>query len=129
MQIVKCCGGLPLALKVIGSSLCGRSEEEWHCRLTKWSGGQFFCSSDTELLGQLQKSLEFQDDKVIKDCFMDLGSFPEDQRIHVAALIDMRAELYEVEEDGILAIANLQELTTRNLANLVMARYAGFLFQ
>ena len=77
MQIVKGCGGLPLALKVIGSSLCGRSEEEWHCRLTEWSGGQFICSSDTELLGQLQKSLEFQDDKFIKDCFMDLGSFPE----------------------------------------------------
>nr|POE89714.1 putative disease resistance protein [Quercus suber] len=121
-KIVKGCGGLPLALKVIGSSLCGRSEEEWHYRLTKWSGGQFFCSSDTELLGQLQKSLEFQDDKVIKDCFMDLGSFPEDQRIHAAALIDMWAELYELDEDGILAIANLQELTTRNLANLVMAR-------
>ncbi|XP_030975082.1 probable disease resistance protein At5g66900 isoform X4 [Quercus lobata] len=121
-KIVKGCGGLPLALKVIGSSLCGRSEEEWHCRLTKWSGGQFFCSSDTELLGQLQKSLEFQDDKVIKDCFMDLGSFPEDQRIHAAALIDMWAELYELDEDGILAIANLRELTTRNLANLVMAR-------
>ena len=60
---------------------------------------------------------------------MDLASFPEDQRIHAAALIDMWAELYELDEDGILAIANLQELTTRNLANLVMARYAGFLFQ
>uniref|UniRef100_A0A7N2LZN9 RPW8 domain-containing protein n=1 Tax=Quercus lobata TaxID=97700 RepID=A0A7N2LZN9_QUELO len=78
-------------------------------------------TSDIELLGQLQKSLEFQDDKVIKDCFMDLGSFPEDQRIYAAALIDMWAELYELDEDGIHAIANLLELTTRNLANLVMA--------
>ena len=57
---------------------------------------------------------------------MDLGSFPEDQRIPAAALIDMWAELYELDEDGIQAIANLQELTIRNLASLVMARYAGF---
>ena len=58
---------------------------------------------------------------------MDLGSFPEDQRIPAAALIDMWAELYKLDEDGIHAIANLQELDIRNLASLVMARYAGFL--
>ena len=92
----------------------------------KWSDGRSFVSSDAELLACLQKSLEFQNDKDnIEDCFMDLGSFPEDQRIPVAALIDMWAELYGLDEDGIHAIANLQELTTRNLASLVMARYAG----
>ena len=92
----------------------------------KWSDGQSFLSSDAELLACLQKSLEFQYDKDnIEDCFMDLGSFPEDQRIPVAALIDMWVELYELDEDGIHAIANLQELTTRNLASLVMAKYAG----
>ena len=93
-----------------------------------WSDGQFFFNSDTEkLLDHLQKSLEFPKDKItIKECFMDLGSFPEDQRIPVAALIDMWAELYELDEDG--AIANLHELTTLNLASLVMSRYIGFLF-
>ena len=85
-----------------------------------------FLSSDAELLACLQKSLEFQYDKDnIEDCFMDLGSFPEDQRIPVAALIDMWVELYELDEDGIHAIANLQEHTTWNLASLVMTRYAG----
>ena len=92
----------------------------------KWSDGRSFLSSDAELLACLQKSLEFQYDKdSIEDCFMDLGSFPEDQRIPVAALIDMWVELYELDEDGIHAIANLQELTTRNLASLAMAKYAG----
>nr|XP_023879399.1 probable disease resistance protein At5g66900 [Quercus suber] len=92
-------------------------------KIVKGCGGfHWLLNSDTELLGQLQKRLEFQDDKVIKDCFMDLGSFPEDQRIYAAALINMWAKLYELDEDGIHAIANLQELTTRNLANLVMAR-------
>ena len=95
-----------------------------------WSEGIFFLNSDTDkLLDNLQKSLEFPKDKItIKECFMDLGSFPEDQRIPIAALIDMWTELYELDEGGIHAIANLHELTTRNLASLVMSRYAGFLF-
>ena len=127
LQIVRGCGGFPLVIKVIGGSLCGQHAVVWHSRLMKWSDGQFYFSSDTELLAHLQKSLEFSDDKVIiKECFMDLGSFPEDQRIPAAALIDMWAELYELDEDGIQTIANLQELTIRNLASLVMARYAGF---
>ena len=94
-----------------------------------WSDGQFFFNSDTgKLLDHLQKSLEFPKDKfTIKECFMDLGSFPEDQRIPIAALIDMWAELYELDEGGIHAIANLHELTTRNLASLVMSRYVKFL--
>ena len=102
----------------------------WTSRLKKWSNGQSFLGSDAKLLlGHLESSLEFLDDKVIiKECFMDLGSFPEDQRVPAAILIDMWAELYELGEDGIHAIAHLQELTTRNLASLVMAGYAGFLF-
>ena len=95
-----------------------------------WSDGQFFFNSDTKLLDNLQKSLEFPDDKVnIKNCFVDLGSFPEDQRIPAAALIDMWAELCELDEDGIHAIAILEELTNRNLARLVMARYALLLIR
>ena len=129
LQIVKGCGGFPLALKMIGSSLRGRCAEEWRSRLLKWPDSQFFRNSEIGLVDQLQKSLEFPNDKFfIKDCFMDLGLFPEDQRIYVAALIDMWAELYELDEDGIHAIANLQELTTLNLASLVLVRYAGFLF-
>nr|POE99881.1 putative disease resistance protein [Quercus suber] len=50
------------------------------------------------------------------------GSFREDQRIHVLALIDVWQELYKHDEDGIDAIAILHELTSRNLANLVMTR-------
>ena len=55
---------------------------------------------------------------------MDLGSFREDQRIPVLALIDVWQELYKHDEDGIddIAIAILHELTSRNLANLVMTR-------
>nr|POE89709.1 putative disease resistance protein [Quercus suber] len=65
--------------------------------------------------------LEFPDDKIIiKECFLDLCSFWAEQRIPATTLIDMWAELYEL--DGIHAIAYLQELTIRNLAKLVMTR-------
>ena len=60
---------------------------------------------------------------------MDLGSFYAEQRISAAILIDMWEELYELDEDGIQAIANLQELTNRNLASFVMSRYASLLFR
>ncbi|XP_030974658.1 probable disease resistance protein At5g66900 [Quercus lobata] len=121
-KIVKGCGGFPLVLQVIGGSLRGEHAVVWKSRLMKWSSGQSFLGSDAKLLGHLESSLEFSDDKVIiKECFLDLGSFPEDQRIPTAILIDMWAELYELDEDGIHAIAHLRELTTRNLASLVMA--------
>ena len=54
---------------------------------------------------------------------MDLGSFPEDQRIPVAALIDMWAELHKLDEVGNSAIHNLHNIATQNLANLVRKRY------
>jgi len=52
---------------------------------------------------------------------MDLGSFPEDQRIPATTLIDMWAELYNLDEDD--AIANLHELSDRNLIEVVVTRY------
>ena len=125
LQIVGVCGGIPLLLEFTGYSLREKRAEEWGRRLMKCRDDQSFHGSDAEQLACLQNFLEFQfDEDNIKDFFMDLGSFTEDQRIPAAAFIDMWAELYELDEDGILAIANLHELTTLNLASLVLARYA-----
>ncbi|XP_062156398.1 probable disease resistance protein At5g66900 [Alnus glutinosa] len=121
-KILKVCGGFPLALKVIGRSLCGQSTEVLKSWVKKWSSGHSILDSNRDLLGCLKKSLDFVDDEVIKKCFLDLGLFPEDQRIPVAALIDMWAELYELDQEGIDAIAKLHEITSRNLASLVVAR-------
>ncbi|KAG7991166.1 hypothetical protein I3843_02G061700 [Carya illinoinensis] len=124
-KIVKGCGGFPLALKVVGKSLCGQSAATWHLRVAKWSHGYSILDTDIdiELLECLQSSLEFKgNEMILRECFMDLGSFLEDQKIPVAALIDMWSELYELVEDGIHVIANLHEINTRNLANLVVTR-------
>nr|XP_023887465.1 probable disease resistance protein At5g66900 [Quercus suber]POE67358.1 putative disease resistance protein [Quercus suber] len=122
-KIVRGCGGLPIALKVIGGSLSGQPAEVWHNTLTRWSDGHSIFESDTEVFACLQKSLEFSTDKIIlKDYFMNLGSFPEDQKIPVTALIDICTELHEPNKDDVHVIANLHELNTRNLASLEMTR-------
>ncbi|RXI07205.1 hypothetical protein DVH24_026341 [Malus domestica] len=75
--------------------------------------------SKTELLLRLQSSIDSLDGKeaIIRECFTDLVSFPEDQRISAAAFINTWAELYKLDED-FLFIKNLHKLATRGLAHL-----------
>lgn len=121
LQMVKCCRGFPLVISVVGKSLCRKSAAEWRKRLRECSKAVSILSHD-EILDCLQSSVEaFNDDVVAKECFMDLGSFPEDQRIPATTLIDMWAELYNLDEDD--AIANLHELSDRNLIEVVVTRY------
>ncbi|KAL0005080.1 hypothetical protein SO802_012641 [Lithocarpus litseifolius] len=118
-KMLKGCGGFPLALEVIGGSFRGQSAEVQLSRLRKWSIDDIM--SNIDLHKCLQRSLEFSGPEVkFKKFFTDLGSFPEDRRTYAAALIDMWAELYNLGEDGVDAIATLQELNIRHLASLVM---------
>ncbi|ONH96598.1 hypothetical protein PRUPE_7G139600 [Prunus persica] len=122
-QMVERCKGFPLAIKVLGRSLCGQPIEIWKKRVIEWTRGSTVHDSEAELLLCLQSSLEALDKEmaIIKECFLDLGSFPEDQRIPAAALIDIWEELYDLDEDT-ECIANLYELTKRSLANVVVTR-------
>ncbi|XP_068345324.1 probable disease resistance protein At5g66900 [Pyrus communis] len=122
-KIVERCKGFPLAITVAGRSLCGQPIEIWQKRELDWSKGFTFLDSETELLFILEQSLDALDKEMvaIKECFLDLGAFPEDQRIPAAALIDIWAELYDLDTD-IECIANLHKLTERSLANLVVTR-------
>ncbi|KAI8031767.1 putative disease resistance protein [Camellia lanceoleosa] len=124
-KIVRGCGGFPLALEVVGKSLKGESEVTWNSRLNRWLEGQSIFYSDaapngaTDILNRLQTTLDALDAK-IKECYLDLASFPEDQRIPAMALVDMWVELYNLDE--VSAFANIHELSDRNLLNLVPAR-------
>ena len=126
MQIVRGCGGLPIALKVIGGSLRGRPVEFWRSTLMRWSDDDYsIFEYDKDVLATLEKSLEFSDEKsILKEYFMDLGSFPEDQRISATALIDMWTEIHEPNQNDVHVTADLHELTTRNWASLVKTRFA-----
>ncbi|XP_009335764.2 probable disease resistance protein At5g66900 isoform X2 [Pyrus x bretschneideri] len=119
-KILERCKGFPLAIEVVGRSLRGQPLETWKKIVCKWSKGFSLLDSETQLLLCLEKTLE--DEMVaIKECFLDLGSFPEDQRIPATALIDIWAELYD-EDSDVECVANLYELTKRSLANLVVTR-------
>ncbi|XP_059623791.1 probable disease resistance protein At5g66900 [Cornus florida] len=120
-EIVSGCRGFPLSLTVVGGSLCGKPELFWRRMLKKWSEGQSIFDSNSELLIPLQTSVDALDEETnARECFLDLVSFPDDQRIPATALIDMGVELYNLDEDD--ALANIYELSTRNLVNLVLTR-------
>ncbi|XP_059670919.1 probable disease resistance protein At5g66900 [Cornus florida] len=131
--IVRGCGGFPLALYVVGGSLHGQPEVIWTRRRMQLSNESYERQSifdlNSELLFRLKSSIDALDEKThVKECFLDLGSFPENQRIRVAALMDMWTELYNLDEDGIYALGNIHELSSRNLVNVELTRYFTFLF-
>lgn len=126
-EIVKGCKGFPLALRVVGLSLGDKHEVFWKTTLDKWSKGESnILDTNSELLQKLKTSLdaldEEEDMEVVKECFLDLGSFPEDQKIPATALMDMWVELYDLDEEDMYTYKNLLELSTRNLLNLVPMR-------
>ncbi|XP_050373148.1 probable disease resistance protein At5g66900 isoform X2 [Argentina anserina] len=120
-KIVERCMGFPLAITVVGRSLCGQPTEIWQKRVMEWSKGSSVLETEHDLCNCLQSSLDDLNEEkpLLGECFIDLGLFPEDKRIPAAVLIDMWAELYGIHED-ISSIVNLYELTSRSLANLVV---------
>lgn len=53
----------------------------------------------------------------VKECFLDLGSFPEDKKIPLDVLINIWMEIHDLEEVDAYAI--LVELSNKNLLTLV----------
>ncbi|KAI9088944.1 hypothetical protein K1719_029223 [Acacia pycnantha] len=122
-EVVRGCKGSPLAIEVIGGLLCKQPFEVWQ-KMKELLLSKSIFDSNTDLLHRLQTSLEVMGDKfpVKKECFMDLGLFPEDKMIPVDTLIDMWAEQYNLDEGGIEAMAIIHELTNSNLAKTVIRR-------
>ncbi|XVF74154.1 hypothetical protein PTKIN_Ptkin13bG0037300 [Pterospermum kingtungense] len=122
-QIVKECKGLPLALKVIGASLRDQPEMYWASARKRLSRGEPICEShEHKLLERMALSVEYLNKKV-KECFLDLGSFPEDKKIPLDVLINMWIELHGIDEEDAFAI--LVELSDKNLLTLVKDARTG----
>ncbi|KAK4262262.1 hypothetical protein QN277_027844 [Acacia crassicarpa] len=122
-EVVRSCKGLPLAIKVIARSLCQQPEETWQKMVKLWSQGHSILDSNSNLLNFLQGSLSvLEGEPIIRECFKDLGLFPEDQKIPATALIDMWAELYKLDDDGKEAMNIINKLVSLNLANLLVTR-------
>ncbi|CAN1225321.1 Probable disease resistance protein At5g66900 [Linum grandiflorum] len=119
-HIVKSCKGFPLLISVVGKSLLGKPAADWRNRAKECSKTASFLEN-VEVLNCLKKSVDALDDKqAIKECYMDLGLFPEDTKMPATALLDIWVELHGLEDD--YAISNLYELSFRNLVDLVVIR-------
>ncbi|KAI4327492.1 hypothetical protein L6164_019945 [Bauhinia variegata] len=120
-EIVRGCSNSPLVLKVIGKSLCQQHPVVWQSQAKKLSRGHSILDSSTYLLECLWKSFDVSDpEAIIKECFMDLGLFPEDQRIPAATLVDMWAELYDEDADDLNAMEKIYQLANRNVVDIVV---------
>ncbi|GMJ02640.1 ADR1-like 1 [Hibiscus trionum] len=125
-QIVNECKGLPLALKVIGASLQDQPEMYWINARKRLSRGEPICEShENKLLDRMETSVECLKKKV-KECFLDLGSFPEDKKIPLDVLVNTWVEIHNIDEEEAFAI--LMELSEKNLLTLVKDARAGDAF-
>ncbi|RHN54077.1 hypothetical protein MtrunA17_Chr5g0402751 [Medicago truncatula] len=95
---VTACKGLPLALEVISGTLRNQPFETWQNMKERLTCQSILESNRKDLLC-LQQSFDISED-IDKECFMDMGLFPEDQRIPVTVLIDMWAVLHDFNEDS-----------------------------
>ncbi|KAH9319729.1 hypothetical protein KI387_021498 [Taxus chinensis] len=116
MEVQVECEGLPLALKVIGSSLHGEPCVAWESAKNKLSKGKSISDYHKEgLLECLETSIDFLDD-VARECFLDLGAFPQGKKVCADALLDIWIYHRKLEWQDTFVI--LLELASRNLLNL-----------
>ncbi|KAL5206682.1 hypothetical protein ABZP36_034891 [Zizania latifolia] len=116
-QVAAECRGLPLALKVIGASLRDQPPKIWLSAKNRLSRGEAISDShETKLLERMAASIECLSGKV-RECFLDLGCFPEDKKIPLDVLINIWMEIHDMDEPDAFAI--LVELSNKNLLTLV----------
>eukprot|EP01018_Ginkgo_biloba_P002523 Gb_38650 [translate_table: standard] len=116
-QVLAECKGLPLALKVIGSSLQDQPLPVWQSARNKLLQAESISDYHKDgLLKCMATSIDILEDEV-RECFLDLGAFPEDRKISVDALLDLWIYLHDLEWQDAYTI--LMELASRNLLNLV----------
>eukprot|EP00253_Pinus_taeda_P002508 PITA_02508 len=115
-QVQAECKGLPLALKVIGSSLHGQPLPAWERAKNKLLNGEPVSDYHKEgLLRVLETSIDVLDEET-RVCFLDLGSFPEDRKICAESLLDIWVYVRKMDWQDAFVI--LLELASRNLLNL-----------
>ncbi|CAM6018400.1 unnamed protein product, partial [Sphagnum balticum] len=88
------CKGLPLALKVIGGSMVGKTTpQEWEFQLNCLRESRELPEQQEEeaLFGRLKLSYDNLDNDypVSKECFLSFAAFPEDRKVEMGELIKL----------------------------------------
>ncbi|XP_058114483.1 putative disease resistance protein At1g50180 [Magnolia sinica] len=98
-EIVKKCGGLPLAVVVISGLLRTKTKESEEWEKVHQSISWHLVKGEFNISGIL--SLSYKDlPYYLKPCFLYLGNFPEDYEFHAKKLIQMWAAEGFLEERG-----------------------------
>ncbi|XP_013611362.1 PREDICTED: probable disease resistance protein At5g66900 isoform X1 [Brassica oleracea var. oleracea] len=118
-KIVKRCNGFPIVIEVVGVSLNGQTLTTWKGQVESWSQGETVLDipSQPTVLECLQPSFNALVPN-LKECFLDMGSFLEDQKIRASVIIDIWMELYG-KSSSILCKKYLEDLASQNLLKLV----------
>ncbi|CAA7056902.1 unnamed protein product [Microthlaspi erraticum] len=117
-KILKRCNGFPIVIEVVGISLNGRSLRTWKGKVESWSEGETVLDKPQPTVLQcLQPSFNALEPN-LKECFLDMGSFLEDQKILASVIIDMWMELYGRSSSN-LCMKYLEDLASQNLLKLV----------
>nr|GEU37654.1 probable disease resistance protein At5g66900 [Tanacetum cinerariifolium] len=91
-KLVKCGKNHPLALSVIGGLLKGTDIESWRHMLKNLSERkQSVLDLNEDMLLCLSRSLDELKEPKIMNCYMDMGLFPEDQKIAATMLMDIKS--------------------------------------
>ncbi|CAH8389519.1 unnamed protein product [Eruca vesicaria subsp. sativa] len=122
-KILERCHGFPLLIKVIGASLKNKSVTQWKGQIISWSrGGTVLDNPSRVVIDRLKPSFDALDSD-LKQCFLDMGLFPEDQKISAWMIADIWAELYgngiTDKEQFILSMKYLEDLASHNLLDLL----------
>eukprot|EP00252_Welwitschia_mirabilis_P017779 TRINITY_DN3947_c0_g1_i2.p1 TRINITY_DN3947_c0_g1~~TRINITY_DN3947_c0_g1_i2.p1 ORF type:complete len:782 (-),score=106.67 TRINITY_DN3947_c0_g1_i2:88-2433(-) len=116
-QIVAECKGLPLAIKVIARSLQNEPYLRWKSAREKLAQGKFISEDHKECVVECMVTSLDVLEKDVKECFLDLGIFPEDQKNAVDVLLDIWCYGHHLDwEDAYTVLVNLAR---RNLLTLV----------
>ena len=126
-DVCKQCGGLPLALTVIGSAMLEKADERgWTRALEYLKQSKSIPDSgvDGELFGRLQLSYNELKDDQTKICFLYFAAFPEDYEIPTDELIKIwTAEglfgTYDVMDAKDKAMDHLDILVKRSLVGWI----------
>ncbi|AED98277.1 disease resistance protein-like [Arabidopsis thaliana] len=119
-KILKRCNGFPLVIEVVGISLKGQALYLWKGQVESWSEGETILGNANPTVRQrLQPSFNVLKPH-LKECFMDMGSFLQDQKIRASLIIDIWMELYGRGSSSTNKfMLYLNELASQNLLKLV----------
>lgn len=123
LQILKRCNGFPIVIEVVGGSLKGQPLYLWKGLVESWSEGETILDN-SHVVECLQPNFIALAPH-LKECFMDMGSFLEYQKISASVLVDIWVELYGrgSSSSSYVCMMYLNDLASQNLLKLTPPWY------